>query len=99
MQGQTKLLLPHSSGLKTVEEYDSLEALIACVGTGRGVTLVYQILSRIRGRLVLRPLKPSPQPPPIVMVYRKESFRRLSLRGSRENSGTEYCAKPLVGRT
>jgi DNA-binding transcriptional LysR family regulator len=72
-QGQTKLFLPYSSSLKTVEEYDCMESLIAGVETGRGVTIGYQVISRIAGgRLVLRPLKPSPQPPPIVVAYRKE---------------------------
>lgn len=72
-QGHTKIFLPRTSGLKTVEEYDSVESLIAGVETGRGVTVVYQVVSRIAGgRVVLRPLKPSPQPPPIVVAYRKE---------------------------
>ncbi len=72
-QGQTKLFLPFSSRLKTVEEYDSMESLIAGVETGRGVTITYQVISRIAGaRLVLRPLKPSPEPPPIVVAFRKE---------------------------
>jgi DNA-binding transcriptional LysR family regulator len=74
-QGQLKLLLPHVYGLKTMEEYDGLESLVAGVESGRGVTIVSQVISRIFGsRLVLRPLKPSPQPPQIVAAYRKEGL-------------------------
>ena len=74
-QGQTKLFLPYACSLKTVEEYDSMESLIAGVETGRGVAVVCQVISRIAGgRLVLRPLKPSPEPPPIVVAYRKEGI-------------------------
>jgi DNA-binding transcriptional LysR family regulator len=47
---------------------------MAAVEAGRGVTIVYEIMSRTAGeRLVLRPLKPSPQPPPIVVAYRQEA--------------------------
>jgi LysR family transcriptional regulator, benzoate and cis,cis-muconate-responsive activator of ben and cat genes len=98
-QGQTKLFLPFSSGLNTLEEYDSLESLITGVETGRGVTVVYQVISRIAGdRLVLRPLKPSPQPPPIVVAYRKEGVSAATaafvavVRTAKLNAG----AKPLV---
>ena len=69
-----KLFSPYTPpALKIVAEYDSLESIIAGVEAGRGVTILYQGMSRISGkRLVLRPLKPAPPPPPIVIAYRKE---------------------------
>jgi DNA-binding transcriptional LysR family regulator len=98
-QGQTKLFLPSSSSLKTVEEYDSMESLIAGVETGRGVTVGYQVISRIAGgRLVLRPLKPSPQPPPIVVAYRKEgvSATIAAFVAAVRTAKLNPCAEPLV---
>jgi DNA-binding transcriptional LysR family regulator len=54
-----------------VAEYESLESIIAGIEAGRGVSILYQGISRISGkRVVLRPLKPVP--PPIVIAYRKE---------------------------
>jgi LysR family transcriptional regulator, benzoate and cis,cis-muconate-responsive activator of ben and cat genes len=68
-----KLFLPYMPALEIVGEYDSLESIIAGVEAGRGVAILYQSMSRISGeRLVLRPLKPAPHPPPIVIAYRKE---------------------------
>ena len=69
-----KLLLPYTRSLKIVEECDNFQSLMAAVEAGRGVTIVYEIMSRTAGeRLVLRPLKPAPQPPPIVVAYRQEA--------------------------
>jgi DNA-binding transcriptional LysR family regulator len=49
------------------------------VETGRGVAVVYQVISRIAGdRMVLRPLRPSPEPPPIVVAYRKEGVSEIT---------------------
>jgi len=96
--GQMKLLLPHASGLKTIEEYDSLESLIAGVETGRGVTIVSQVISRITGgRLVLRPLKPSPQPPQIVAAYRKEGLSATiaAFVAAVKTAKLKTCAEPL----
>ena len=54
-------------------EYESLESIIAGVEAGRGVSIFYQGISRISGkRVVVRPLKPTPPSPPIVIAYRKE---------------------------
>jgi DNA-binding transcriptional LysR family regulator len=48
---------------------------MAAVEAGRGVTIVYEIMSRTAGdRLIFRPLKPAPQPPPIVLAYRREGL-------------------------
>ena len=68
-----KILLPYMAALKIVAEYESLESIIAGVEAGRGVAILYQGITRIAGkRLVLRPLKPAPPSPPIVIAYRKE---------------------------
>jgi len=68
-----KLFSPYTPALKILAEYDSLESIIAGVEAGRGVAVLYQSLGRIAcKRAVLRPLKPVPQPPPIVIAYRKE---------------------------
>jgi DNA-binding transcriptional LysR family regulator len=68
-----KLFLPYTPAPKVVAEYDNLESIIAAVEAGRGVTILFQSISRISGtRLVLRPLKPAPEPHPIVIAYRKE---------------------------
>jgi DNA-binding transcriptional LysR family regulator len=70
-----KLLLPYTRSLKIVEECDNWQSLMAAVEAGRGVTIVYEIMSRTAGeRLVLRPLRPEPQPPPIVVAYRQEAI-------------------------
>jgi DNA-binding transcriptional LysR family regulator len=98
-QGHTKIFLPYISGLKTVDEYDSVESLIAGVETGRGVAVVYQVVSRIAGgRLVLRPLKPSPEPPPIVVAYRKDgvSATIAAFMAAVRTAKLNTCAKPLV---
>jgi LysR family transcriptional regulator, benzoate and cis,cis-muconate-responsive activator of ben and cat genes len=98
-RGQTKLFLPDTSGLKTVEEYDSVESLITGVETGRGVTIFYQVISRIAGgRLVLRPLKPSPQPPPIVLAYRKEAVSPTiaAFVACVRTAQLNTCAEPLA---
>jgi LysR family transcriptional regulator, benzoate and cis,cis-muconate-responsive activator of ben and cat genes len=68
-----QMFFPYTSALKTVAEYESLESIIAGVEAGRGVAILYQGITRISGeRLVLRPLKPAPPSPPIVIAYRKE---------------------------
>jgi DNA-binding transcriptional LysR family regulator len=69
-----KLFLPYTRSLKIVEECDNFQSLMAAVEAGRGVTIVYEIMSRTAGdRLALRPLNPAPQPPPIVVAYRPEA--------------------------
>jgi DNA-binding transcriptional LysR family regulator len=68
-----RLFLPYTTPPKIVAEYESLESIIAGVEAGRGVAIFYQGISRISGkRVVLRPLKPAPPSPPIVIAYRKE---------------------------
>jgi len=65
-----KLFSPYTRSLKIVEECQNFQSLMAAVEAGRGVTIVYEIMSRTTGeRLVLRPLKPAPQPPPTVVAY------------------------------
>jgi DNA-binding transcriptional LysR family regulator len=68
-----KIFLPYTPAPKIVAEYHDVESIIAAAEAGCGVAILYQVLSRISGtRLVLRPLKPAPEPPPIVIAYRKE---------------------------
>jgi DNA-binding transcriptional LysR family regulator len=67
------LLLPYTTAPKIMAEYDNLESIIVAVEAGRGVAILYEGVAGISGkRLVLRPLKPAPQPPPFVIAYRKE---------------------------
>ena len=69
-----KFLLPYTRSLKIVGECDNWQSLMAAVEAGRGVTIVYEIMSRTAGeRLIFRPLKPAPQSPPIVVAYREEA--------------------------
>ena len=69
--GVLKLLEPYTRSPNFVEEYDSLESLIAAVEAGRGVAFIVQVMSRIVGkRLILRPLKPAPPLLPVAVAYR-----------------------------
>jgi DNA-binding transcriptional LysR family regulator len=68
-----RLLLPYNRSLNVVEEYESEHSVIAAVEAGRGISIVNQSMSRIAGeRVVLRPLKPTPEPARYVLAYRKE---------------------------
>ena len=68
-----RLLLPYNRSLNIVEEYENMTSLIAALEAGRGVSIVNQSMSRIAGeRVVLRPLKPAPEPARYVLAYRKE---------------------------
>ena len=73
-----KLLLPYNRSFKIVEEYDNSQSLIAAVEAGRGVAIAYSIGARTAGqRLAFRPLRPAPQPVPVVLAYRKEAASPL----------------------
>ena len=68
-----RLLLPYNRSLNIVEEYESVPSVIAAVEAGRGISIVNQSMSRIAGdQVVLRPLKPAPEPARYVLAYRKE---------------------------
>ena len=70
-----RLLSPYNRSFNIIEEYDSVPSLIAAVEAGRGVSIVNQSMSRIAGkRVVLRPLKPAPEPASFVLAYRKEGL-------------------------
>jgi DNA-binding transcriptional LysR family regulator len=52
-----------------------MPSLIAALEAGRGVSIVNQRMSRIAGqRVVLRALKPEPEPARYVLAYRKEAL-------------------------
>lgn len=68
-----RLLSPYNPSLNIVEEYESVPSIIAAVEAGRGISIVNQSMSHIAGeRIVLRPLKPAPEPARYVLAYRKE---------------------------
>jgi DNA-binding transcriptional LysR family regulator len=68
-----RLLSPYNCTLNIVEEYESVPSVIAAVEAGRGISIVNQSMSRIAGeRVVLRPLKPAPEPARYVLAYREE---------------------------
>jgi DNA-binding transcriptional LysR family regulator len=69
------LLLPYTHAPQILPEYDNLESIIMAVAAGSGVAILYEDTSGIfRQRLVLRPLDPSPEPPPVVIAYRQEGL-------------------------
>jgi DNA-binding transcriptional LysR family regulator len=73
--GLRKILAPYTNSPSIVGEYDSHTSLITAIEAGRGVALVIQTLSLVaKGRLVLRPLKPSPPLLPVAIVYRPDGI-------------------------
>lgn len=59
--------------------HDSAHGVIAAVEAGRGVAVIYQVMAKTASEcVVLRPLKPRPQPSPIVLVYREEAVSLLT---------------------
>jgi DNA-binding transcriptional LysR family regulator len=69
------LLLPYTHAPQILPEYDNLESIIMAVEVGCGVAILYEDTSGIFSqRLVLRPLDPSPEPPPVVIAYRQEGL-------------------------
>ena len=63
------------------EEHDSVTSLIAAVESGRGVALVSQSLACLAGpRLKLRPLRPSPPPMRVGIVYLSKQPSQTTLR-------------------
>jgi LysR family transcriptional regulator, benzoate and cis,cis-muconate-responsive activator of ben and cat genes len=73
--GLLKILASYTSSPSIVAEYDSHTSLITAIEAGRGVALVFHTLSLIaKGRLVLRPVKPSPPLLPVAMAYRSDGI-------------------------
>jgi LysR family transcriptional regulator, benzoate and cis,cis-muconate-responsive activator of ben and cat genes len=73
--GLFKILAPYTSAPSIVGEYDSHTSLITAIEAGRGVALVIRTLSLIaKGRLVIRPLTPSPPLLPVAMAYRADGI-------------------------
>lgn len=67
-----KVLSPYNRDLKIVEEFDDSQSVIAAVEAGRGVAITSSVIARTAGRrLAFRPLRPEPQPLPIVLAYRQ----------------------------
>jgi len=67
-----KVLSPYNRNLKIVEEFDDSQSVIAAVEAGRGVAITSSVIARTAGRrLAFRPLRPEPQPLPIVLAYRQ----------------------------
>ncbi len=67
-----RVLSPYNRNLKIVEEFDDSQSVIAAVEAGRGVAIAWSVVARTAGRrLAFRPLRPDPQPLPIVVAYRQ----------------------------
>ncbi len=67
-----KVLSPYNRNLEIVEEFDDSQSVIAAVEAGRGVAIAWSVVARTAGRrLAFRPLRPDPQPLPIVLAYRQ----------------------------
>jgi DNA-binding transcriptional LysR family regulator len=67
-----RVLSPYNRNLKIVEEFDDSLSVIAAVEAGRGVAIAWSVVARTAGsRLAFRPLRPDPQPLPIVLAYRE----------------------------
>jgi DNA-binding transcriptional LysR family regulator len=63
----------HSSSYKVVEEHDSEDSVHAAVEAGRGVALLYDVMTHVVGRrLALRQLSPTPRRAPLVLFHRPE---------------------------
>lgn len=68
------LLTAFNPRFEVAEEHDGTEGVVAAVEAGRGVALVYDVMSRTLGeRLVLRELTPTPPEAPLVLFYRNDS--------------------------
>jgi DNA-binding transcriptional LysR family regulator len=81
------VLSVHSSSYKFVEEHDSDDSVLAAVEAGRGVALLYDVMSHVVGmRLVLKQLSPTPRRAPLVLFHRPEfrgSFARDLIQAAR----------------
>lgn len=74
-----KLLSPYNRTFEVVEEFDDSQSVIAAVEAGRGVAIAWSVVAKTAGgRLAFRPLRPDPQPLPIVLAYRKISASPLA---------------------
>ncbi len=72
--GLCKLLSPYTTSPNIIGEYDTAASLIAAVEARRGVALVPQTLAQIAGgRIILRPVHPTPPPLPIAIAYRQSN--------------------------
>jgi DNA-binding transcriptional LysR family regulator len=81
------VLSVYSSSYKFVEEHDSDDSVLAAVEAGRGVALLYDVMSHVVGmRLVLKQLSPTPRRAPLVLFHRPEfrgSFARDLIQAAR----------------
>lgn len=74
-----RLLSPFNRAFEIAEEHDNSQGIIAAVEAGRGVAIAWSVVARTAGdRIVLRPLKPEPQPLPIVMAFRNSNTSPLT---------------------
>lgn len=63
----------YSSSYKISEEHDSNDGVLAAVEAGRGVALLYDVMTHVVGRrLVLKRLSPSPRRAPLVLFHRTD---------------------------
>lgn len=69
-----RLLSPFNRAFEIAEEHDNSQGVIAAVEAGRGVAIAWSVVARSAGdRIVLRPLKPEPQPLPVVIAFREST--------------------------
>lgn len=72
------VLLPHNPRFTVAEEHEGSEAVIAAVEAGRGVALVYDVMTQtLQNRVVVRDLIPTPPRAPLILFRRMESGRSL----------------------
>lgn len=69
-----RLLSPYYRAFEIAEEHDNSQGVIAAVEAGRGVAIAWSVVARTAGdRIILRPLKPEPQPLPVVIAFREST--------------------------
>ena len=68
-----EVLSAHSSSYDVIEEHDSNDGVLAAVEAGRGVALLYDVMTHVVGRrIVLKKLSPTPRRAPLVLFHRPE---------------------------
>ena len=67
-----------NSVIPIMEEHDNAQSVIAAVEAGRGVAIVYAVMSKtISSRVSLRPIAPEPPAQPILTLSRDEEINPL----------------------